>query len=49
MLGKWHIENLECGMYGMWNVRDMGCLECGMFGMLDVRDERCSGCGMSRM
>ena len=23
-------------MFGMWDVRDVGCLECGMLGMLDV-------------
>ena len=30
-------------MFGMWDVRDMGCLGCEMFGMWDVRDV---GCGM---
>ena len=33
-------------MYGMWDVRDVGC---GMFGMWDVGDVGCSGCEMSRM
>ena len=28
-------------MFGMWDVRDMGCLGCEMFGMWDVRDVRC--------
>ena len=43
MLGKWHIKNVECGMYGMWDVGDVGCSGCGMCGMWDVRDV---GCGM---
>ena len=49
MLGKWHIENVECGMYGMWDVQDVGCSGCGMFGMWDVRDVGCSECGMFGM
>ena len=49
MLGKWHIENVECGMYGMWDVQDVGCWGCGMFEMWDVGDVGCSGCGMFRM
>ena len=49
MLGKWHIENVECGMLGMWDVGDMGCWGCGMFEMWDVWDVGCSGCGMCRM
>ena len=33
-----------CGMLGMWDAGDVGCLGCGMFGMWDVG---CSlGCGM---
>ena len=36
-------------MFGMWDVRDVGCLGCGMLGMCDVRDVGCSGCGMFRM
>ena len=46
MLGKWHIENVECGMYEMWDVQDVGCRGCGMFRMLDEWDVACSGCGM---
>ena len=30
-------------MYGMWNVRDVGCSGCGIFEVWDVRDV---GCGM---
>ena len=36
-------------MFGMWDIRDVGCLRCGMFGMWDVRDVGCSGCGMFGM
>ena len=25
-------------MFGMWNVRDVGCSGCGMFGMWDVEN-----------
>ena len=39
----------ECGISGMWDVRDVGCLGCGMFGMWDVRDVGCLGCGMLGM
>ena len=49
MLGKWHIKNVECGMYGMWDVGDVGCSGCGMCGMWDVRDVGCAGCGMFGM
>ena len=31
-------------MFGMWDVRDVGCAGCGIFGMWDVRDVGCSGC-----
>ena len=31
-------------MFGMWDVRDVGCLGRGMFEMWDVRDVGCSGC-----
>ena len=35
------------GMFGMWDVRDVGCSVCGMFGMWDVRYVGClPGCGM---
>ena len=46
MLGKWHVENVECGMYGMWEGGDVGCWGCGMFDMWDVGDVGCWGCGM---
>ena len=36
-------------MFGMWDVKDMGCSGCGMFGMWNVRDVGCSGCGMFGM
>ena len=59
MLGKWHIENVECRMYGMWDVEDVGYSGCGMFGMWDVqdamfemwdvRDVGCRGSGMFGM
>ena len=41
MLGKWHIDNVECGMYEMWDVGDVGCLGWGIFGMWDVWDVGC--------
>ena len=34
------------GIFGMWNVQDVGCPVCGMFGMWNVRDVGCVGCGM---
>ena len=42
---------LGCGMFGIRDVRDVGCsdVRCsrrGMFGMWDVRDVGCSGCAM---
>ena len=37
------MECFGCGMFGMWNVRDAGCLRFGMFEMWDVWDV---GCGM---
>ena len=46
ILGKWHIENVEWGMYGKWDIQDVGCPECGMLGMWEVQDVGCSGCGM---
>ena len=46
---KWHIENVECGVYGMWDVHNVGCWRCGMFRMWDVGDVACSGCGMFQM
>ena len=49
MRGKWHIENVECGMYGIWDVQDVGCWVCGMFEMWDVGDVGISGCGMFGM
>ena len=49
MLGKWHDENVECGMYGMWEGGDVGCWGCGMLGMWDVRDMGCAGCGVFGM
>ena len=49
MLGKWHNENVECGMYGTWDVQDVGCWGCGMLGMWDVGDVGCWGCGMFGM
>ena len=36
-------------MFGMWNVRDVGCWGCRMFGMSNVQDVGCSGCGMFGM
>ena len=33
-------------MFGMWDVREVGCSRGGMFGMWDVRGVGCSGCGM---
>ena len=33
-------------MFGMWDVRDVGCSGCGMLGMWDVWDVGRSGCGM---
>ena len=36
-------------MFGMWDVRDVGCSGGGMFGMWDVRDVGCSACGMFGM
>ena len=37
---------LGCGMFGVWDVGDVGCWGCGMLGMWDVRDVECWGCGM---
>ena len=39
------------GMFGMWNVQDVGCLGCNMFGSQDVwdtdaRDMGCLCCGV---
>ena len=40
-------NHLGHGMFGMWDVRDMGCSGCGMFGMWYGRDVGCLlGCGM---
>ena len=33
-------------MFGMWDVRDVGCSGCGMLGMWDVEDVGRWGCGM---
>ena len=49
MLGKWHIENVECRMYGMRDVGDGGCWGCEMLGMWDVWDVGYRGCGMFGM
>ena len=49
MRGKWHIENVECGMYRIWDVQDVGCWGCGMFEMWDVQDVGCAGCRMFGM
>ena len=35
-------------MFGMWDVRDVGCSGGGMFGMWEVGCSGCSGCGMFR-
>ena len=35
-----------CGMFGRWDVREVGCTGGGMFGMWDVREVGCSGGGM---
>lgn len=32
---------MGCGIFGMWNVVDVGCSGCEMFAMLDVL-----GCGI---
>ena len=42
MLEKCHIENVERGMYKMWDIQDVGCWGCGMFEMCDVGDVGCS-------
>ena len=36
-------------MFGMWDVREVGCSGCVMFGLRDVRGVGCSGCGMFGM
>ena len=41
-----HVECWECGMFRMWDVRDVRCWGCGMFGMWNVGDVGCLGCGM---
>ena len=33
-------------MFGMRDVRDVGCWECEIFVIRDVQDVRCWGCGM---
>ena len=33
-------------MFGMWNVRDVGCSGCGMFGMWDVENVEFFGGGV---
>ena len=38
-----------CGVFGMWDIQDVGCSGCGMSGMWNVADVRYSGCGMFRM
>ena len=47
MPGKWHIENEECVMLGMWDVGGVECSGCGMFGLWDVWDLGCRGCGIA--
>ena len=49
-LHVWDVECLECGIFGLWDVGDVGCWDVGcwgwgMFKMRDVRDVRCLGCG----
>ena len=44
----------ECGMLGMWDVRDVGCsgrgmLGCRIFVMCNIGDMGCLGCGMFRL
>ena len=34
------------GMYGIWDVWDMGCMGYGMYGIWNVWDMRCMGYGM---
>ena len=36
-------------MFGMWDVRYVGCLGCGMLRMWDVWDVECSRCGVFEM
>ena len=36
-------------MFGMRNVRDVGCLECGLPGMWDVWDVGCLECAILGM
>ena len=43
-----------CGLLGVWDIQDVGCLECGMFTMWDILDVRCweyemLECGMMGM
>ena len=50
-LHVWDVECLECGIFGLWDVGDVGCwdggcLRCGMFGMWDVWDVGCWECSM---
>ena len=53
MLGMWDIGDVGClgcgmsgcGMFGMWDVRDVVFSGYEMFGMWDVRNVECSGCG----
>ena len=33
MLGMWDVGCWKCGMYNMWDVRDVICCRCGVFGM----------------
>lgn len=35
------MECLRCGIFDIWEVRDVECLECGMFGHVG-----CLGCQM---
>ena len=60
MQGVRYVGYSGCGMFGMWDVGDVGCSGCGifrmwdvgdvgMFGMWDVRDVGCSGCGVFGM
>ena len=41
----------RCGIFGMWDVRnvdvqDVGCPGCRMLGTRDIQDVGCSECGM---
>ena len=42
-VGRW-----VCGMFGLWEVRDVECLGCAIFGMWEVRNVECLEFGMFR-